>query len=138
MLSTGMRCGEVGGLKLSDIKKDHIEVRRTVTQDADGTYIMGEDAKTKSGMRNIPITDTIREIIKDQKELNDAIFGEKIRDINRPLFMNSKGGFILTKDVDSSIRKICKRLNMDKIGSHCFRDTFATRAIESGMNPKTL
>lgn len=138
MLSTGMRCGEVGGLKLSDIKKDHIEVRRTVTQDADGTYIMGEDAKTKSGMRNIPMTDTIREIIKDQKALNDAIFGEKIRDINSPLFMNSKGGFILTKDVDSSIRKICKRLNMDKIGSHCFRDTFATRAIESGMNPKTL
>ncbi len=27
---------------------------------------------------------------------------------------------------------------MERITSHAFRDTFATRAIESGMNPKTL
>ena len=39
---------------------------------------------------------------------------------------------------DASIDLVCRRLKMERITSHAFRDTFATRAIESGMNPKTL
>ena len=36
------------------------------------------------------------------------------------------------------IKKICKAAGIAPFTAHAFRDTFATRAIESGMNPKTL
>ena len=33
---------------------------------------------------------------------------------------------------------MCKLAGLEHFTSHALRDTFATRAIESGMNPKTL
>ena len=40
--------------------------------------------------------------------------------------------------IDREIKRICKDVNIEHFTMHAFRATFATRAIESGMNPKTL
>ena len=40
--------------------------------------------------------------------------------------------------VNREIARICNRVGIERFTAHCFRDTFATRCIESGMNQKTL
>ena len=36
------------------------------------------------------------------------------------------------------VMTVSKRAGIERISTHALRDTFATRAIESGMNPQTL
>ena len=66
MINTGMRLGEVGGLTLADIKKDRVEVRRTIQRTSLG-LIIGKDTKSRAGIRDIPMTDGIRKAIENQK-----------------------------------------------------------------------
>ncbi len=138
MLASGLRCGEVGGLQLQDIKKDCLEIRRTATLDKNYNAIVGQDAKTKAGIRTIPMTPQIRSAIEREKRRRALIFGDKIEDFNRPIFLDTTGGVIQTRTVDRVIAQICERIGVQRFAAHAFRDTFATRAIESGMNPKTL
>ena len=40
--------------------------------------------------------------------------------------------------VDREIKRVCKRTGIEHFTCHAFRDTFATRAIEQGVAPRTL
>ena len=40
--------------------------------------------------------------------------------------------------VNEEIKKICEHESIDIFTIHALRDTFATRAIEQGMQPRTL
>lgn len=127
MLLTGMRIGEVGALYLTDIDSDFIHVRRTITRDDDGNYEVGEDTKTYSGKREIPLTPDLRKVIRDQKELNNVIFGT---DWTGTVFKSSEGQLLREYTVNREINRICKEAEIDKFTCHGFRVTFATRFIE--------
>ena len=134
---TGMRIGEIGALKSSDIKKDMIHVQRTVTRTELGNYVIGESAKTKAGRRSIPIGEQLKDVIKEQQRLNKDIDG-KVASNDDLVFKASERGILVASPIDRDIKKICKLINIEPFTMHAFRATFATRAIESGMNPKTL
>ena len=140
MLYSGCRCGEVGALKLSDIdnKEGKIQIQRTLTKNDMGTYVIGENTKTSHGKRDIPLTPELKQIIADQKELNSIIFPKKVRRIDELLFVSPEGNLLSDVCVNREIGRKCKKTGIEKFTAHAFRDTFATRCIESGMNPKTL
>ena len=138
LLATGCRCGEAGALKLSDIKDDRILIRKTVTKNEFGVYVIGDTPKTRYGRRDIPMTAQIREIIDHQRLINNAVRRNNVVEIDRALFTTSWGNLLAVANVDRDIARICKRIGIPKFTAHAFRDTFATRAIESGMKPKTL
>ena len=137
---SGLRVGEIGALQESDITEDTINVKRTITRDETGGYKIGTDAKTKAGRRNIPITEQIKTVLDEQKNINKLLHNNKIKSINRDdlLFRAPEGGLLMVFSVDREILRICKACGVESFSMHAFRDTFATRAIESGMNPKTL
>ena len=136
-ISTGLRIGEIGALRYTDIKNDTIHVERTITRTESGAYIVGEDAKTAAGRRTIPMNAQIRDIIANQKENNLLIDGG-VLSLNDYLFKAVERGLLVATPIDREIKRICKAAEIEPFTMHAFRATFATRAIESGMNPKTL
>ena len=54
------------------------------------------------------------------------------------VFRSKSGGIVRESVVNRNITAICLRAGIDRFTAHAFRDTFATRALESGMKPKTL
>lgn len=138
LLVTGLRCGEAGALTMADIKADRIEVRRTITKNEHGVYVIGDTPKTSYGQRTIPMTEAIRTVLKDQQEQNAALWGEKVVNLNDTIFQTSWGNLLAVANVDRDIDRICKKAGIQKFTAHAFRDTFATRCIERGMNPKIL
>ncbi len=134
---TGMRIGEIGALMNSDIKGNVIHVERTITRTETGAYIVGESAKTESGRRTIPMNDKIKSVIAEQKNLNTLLDG-KAAGKNELVFKSVGRKLLMATPIDREIKRICKDVNIEHFKMHAFRVTFATRAIESGMNPKTL
>ena len=140
MVQTGVRIGEALALKWSDIdyKTGIIHIRRTVIEGDDGPKI-GQTTKSKAGIRDIPITAEIRETLKAQRQKAREVFGDNILQVDGLVFISMQNHGLLRKSsVNVSIYRIAKKAGVDHISAHAFRDTFATRAIESGMNPQTL
>ena len=133
-INTGMRAGEIGALKSTDIYDGLIHVQRTITRNEYGIYIIGKDAKTKAGKRVIPLNDQIEAILEEQKACNKMLFGSETAD-NGLLFTATEGGILNVTAIDRDIKKICQSVNIEPITMHAFRATFATRALEAGMAP---
>lgn len=66
LLETGMRVGEVLALKRSDIdfKNNVIHVSRTLTKDKNDKIKLGDKTKTYAGMRDVPLSKFLKEILK--------------------------------------------------------------------------
>lgn len=129
MIKTGMRIGEVTALYPTDIDKKNgfIHIRRSIARDETGAYIVGQNTKTKNGKRDIPATDEIFEIIKDQEEMNRMIFG---LERNGLLFKSVEGKILREYSINREIKRICKAIDIPQFTCHAFRNTFATRFIE--------
>lgn len=143
---TGMRIGEITALKNSDIYGDAIHVERTITRTETHAYVIGDSAKTPAGRRTIPMNDNIRQVIKDQRELNRILDGNVINidgtddsdDISSLLFRSVNRLILRENQVNREIKRLCEITGIEHFTAHALRDTFATRAIESGTDPKTL
>lgn len=127
MLLTGMRIGEVGALFPTDIDSDFIHVRRSITRDELGAYIVGEDTKTYSGKRDIPLTPELKTLFRNQRDLNNMLFG---LGWTGTLFKSAEGELLREYTANREIKRICKQAEIEKFTCHGFRVTFATRFIE--------
>lgn len=137
LLATGCRIGEAGALEICDIRKKSITISRTVTRKASGGYKIGDDTKTAAGRREIPITDEARRAIEQQRFITGQLFG-KLENLTDTIFRSPRGNILKSSIVNDDIKRICEAAGIEKFTVHAFRDTFATRCIESGMPPKTL
>ena len=129
MIKTGMRIGEATALYQSDIDRINgfIHVRKTITRDEAGAYIVSDFTKTDSGTRDIPLTDDVYGIIKRQIELNRSIFGFQWTGL---IFESIEVKILREYTVNREIKRICSDIGIEKFTSHAFRDTYATRFIE--------
>lgn len=150
-LETGMRIGELMGLQWSDIdfNKKALRVRRSLCYfRKDGYYVFEwHDTKTHNSKRIIPLTSRALVALKQQRIVRQKILLQHATDTqdeykdlvfvtrnNRPTQQ-----FIIQECMDVTTRQIQKEhLEFERFSPHCFRHTFATRAIENGMQPKSL
>ena len=139
LMLSGVRIGECGALKNSDIdtKNGVIHIDRTITRNEDGSYSIGTDAKTKAGKRTIPLTPELEKVIAEQRAIN-KLFDGNIINMDEVIFKAPERGLLMSTPVNREIKRICKLEGIEHFTAHAFRDTFATRCIEQGMNPRTL
>ena len=141
-LITAMRIGEVLARSTNNINKENkkLLINNTLTEDTDGTVILGEHTKTYNkttgideGIRNFPINNEIAEIINEQIQ-------QKITNIYGLLFWNYKDNtFITPKEVNAWLRRINEKYNISKtLHNHRLRHTRITRWKEAGLDMKAI
>ena len=135
VLQTGIRCGELCGLKWSDIdwKKGVIHIRRSLIYLRHG--FVEHQPKTRAGIRDIPMTKEVRDILKEIKDRKARPYSAAYHD---NIFVNSRGNPTTATNYDKALKAISRKAGMENVSMHSLRHTFATRCFEAGMNPKTL
>ena len=130
-LATGLRRGELLGLKWSDIdwKNGIIKVRRQIAR-VDGK-IVESPLKTKNSYRAVTISPQAIEVLKQQKA--------KTKDMkDQYVFPSPNGGPISPDSVRHMLHRVLERAGVSKVRFHDLRHTFATIALQNGVDIKTL
>lgn len=141
---TGLRSGECAGLEWRDVdmKRGILHIRRTATKDSKGHDVIGDSTKTKTSRRDIPMNDTMRAIIREQRE-RAALFGGNVFAPAGRIFPAQNGGIWRAHVLGNVINGALKRAEMDgahieHFSPHATRDTFASMAIKNGVPLNTL
>ena len=128
-LATGLRRGELLGLKWDDIDlvSRTIRVQRQVAR-IDGE-IVEAPLKTKNSYRTVSIGADAIEVLKEQKK--------KVGDSGY-VFPSPNGGPISPDSVLNMLHRVLERAGLPKIRFHDLRHTFATLALQNGVDIKTV
>ena len=130
-IMTGLRRGEICGIKWSDINftEGTLSIRRSVTTKAGGGLMIGE-TKTNAGERKIILPPSVLTLLREKQ--SDAICEWVF-----PHYMNPSDPL----HPDAAYRKLktlLKSVELPLIRFHDLRHTFATHAMQGGVDAKTL
>lgn len=129
-LFTGLRIGELCGLKWSDIDliNETISVQRTVQRinlHGKSEVIVGSP-KSKTSIRIVPIPSFISDILKERRK-NGEVF-----------IISGKCKPVEPRTMQNRFKSILKTCGIRNVNFHILRHTYATVCIENGFDPKTL
>lgn len=143
-LYTGMRLGEVCGLKWDDIDfKNKLCAVRRVAENIKGGLVIKDKPKTDKSLRVITLTDNLVELLKEEKirqKENRLKAGPNYNAQYEGFISVWEDGKFKTPDyVSKKFSKILSRQNeIKKIRFHDLRHTHATLLLQSGVNMKVI
>ena len=158
ILETGLRTGELIGLTWDVINWENrtLTVNKTMEFRHKQQCWRAGPPKTATSYRTIPLTDKayhlllelykLRDTQKKSKELSQILtFTDRRSGQSSTLvmydlvFINFRTGLpAKNSSYDTHLYKLCEKAGIEPFSMHTLRHTYATRAIESGMQPKVL
>ena len=159
LLETGLRTAELIGLTWDaiDWKKHTLTINKTLEYRHSRGYWRAGPPKTMKSYRTIPLTDRAYEILKscyDEREtrkqskmLNETILEYMDRRTGETNYLGMKdlvfinyrtGEPAKNSSYDTHLYKLCDEAGIRRFCMHALRHTYATRAIERGVQPKVL
>ena len=139
-LATGMRRGELLGLRWEDVAWEtrELRVRQSVGPIANRPTI--GPTKTDTSIRDIPVTDDLLQELRQhrirQNERRLAL-GELWHD-NDLVFASEVGTPVSPRNLYREYRRLVDMTHVPQIKIHGQRHTHATWAIKAGIDPKTV
>lgn len=144
LLGTGLRISEFCGLTEElDLENRIIHVDHQLMKDTSNGYYV-EVTKTKTGIRQIPMSEKVYQAFKNVIENRGKIESVSISGYQNFLFLKQDGQPKVAANYESMLRGLVKKYNknhdekLPDISPHTFRHTFCTRLANAGMNPKAL
>ena len=128
---TGLRRGEICGLKWQDInfEENKLRVKRSVSVKKGGGVSIGE-TKTETGVRCIQMPPSVAELLKSKRQtaITEWVF---------PHFLHPEQP-IHPAAAYRKLKVILKHAELPMLRFHDLRHTFATHAMKGGVDAKTL
>ncbi len=162
MLGTGLRVGEAVGLRWEDVdfENNQISINHTLVYynhgGCGGCYFGINTPKTKAGERTIPIIESVKEALEQEKEyqrLAGIKCTARVDGYTNFIFVNRFGQTQHQGTLNKALRRIIRDCNQEvldkakenekvvllpKFSCHTLRHTFTTRLCESGINIKVI
>lgn len=130
-LTTGLRRGELCGLKWEDFDTDSgaLKIRRTVRWQKGKGLVTG-DTKTYAGTRTILLPPSTAELLRERKKraVTEWIFPHPLHP-EKPIPPDA---------AYDRMKALLKEVGLPDLRFHDLRHTFATHALASGVDVKTL
>ena len=128
-LATGLRKGELLGLKWEDIdlEKGDLRVKRQIAR-INGEVVEAP-LKTKNAYRALPLAEDTIQVLKQQRKKTGS---------SPWVFPSPTGGPISPDSVLHMLHRVLKRAGLPRVRFHDLRHNFATLALQNGVDIKTV